>query len=246
VDVLTLGPEYFEYISSFLLGDHREAVAAPHSLRLLRGGRFFRLLRLMRLFRLAKLQKLRDTYMDLQQSAEWATLVMKIGFMQFIFLVFMHFAGCMWHAVGFSVTTERTWILDFEERKEREFESVLERYLESLHWAYSQITPSSTAVSPQNTTEVAVTCCIAAISLLVISFFVSRTTVAIGKLNDLRAATESRFDKLRRYLKENQIPRQLALRINAYRNSGLLTPRPLQMKPKWIFFHFSPPSCMAT
>ena len=103
----------------------------------------------MRLFRLAKLQKIRDTYMDLQQTAEWATLVMKMVLMQVGFSIFMHFAGCMWHAVGSSVTQERTWIMDFEERNEREFESVLERYLESLHWAYSQITPTSSAVSPQ-------------------------------------------------------------------------------------------------
>ena len=137
--------------------------------------------------------------MDLQQTAEWATLVMKMVLMQVGFSIFMHFAGCMWHAVGSSVTQERTWIMDFEERNEREFESVLERYLESLHWAYSQITPTSSAVSPQNTTERTITCCICAISLLVTSFFVSRTTVAIGKLNDLNAALEFRFDRLRRY-----------------------------------------------
>ena len=199
VDAMTLGPEYFEYLSSSFHGDDHEVVSGRHSLRLLRGGRFFRLLRLMRLFRLAKLQKLRDTYLDLQQTAEWVTLVIKMVLMQVGFSIFMHFAGCMWHAVGSSVTQERTWIMDFEERNEREFENVLERYLESLHWAYSQVTPTGSAVSAQNTTESTITCCICAISLLLTSFFVSRTTVAIGKLNDLNAANEFRFDRLRRY-----------------------------------------------
>merc|ERR1719247_2029577 len=125
--------------------------------------------------------------------------------MQLSFSIFMHMVGCVWHAIGSSEVEERTWIMDFEEREQREFNSLSERYLVSLHWAYAQMTPTSLSVQPQNTLERLMSCMICAVSILVTAFFVSRTTVAIGKLNDLTAVTHSRFEKLRRYMTQHEI-----------------------------------------
>jgi hypothetical protein len=236
VDALTLGPEYFERLSSaFQSGDAENySVSHSHVIRILRGGRFLRLIRLVRLLRLAKLQKiLKNVSAEfLQYVAEWVPLVLNVASMQIIFAVWMHFVGCIWHAIGSAQEKERTWIKDFEEREERDFEGITERYLVSVHWAYSQITPTTSRVSPQNTNEHFWQFAIVSCSLVAISVFVSRTTVAITRLYDLREVTESRFEKLRKYLSENKIERQLSHRITVYLKARLARSRSLTEESK--------------
>ena len=59
-------------------------------------------------------------------------------------------------------------------------------------------------------------CIICGLALVVLSIFVSRTTVAITKLYTLKEEYERRFAKMRKFLLQNKIPKELNHRIDVY------------------------------
>ena len=164
VDVLTLGPEWFEMIYTVFFGNLFDGTGelTIHSksegfdlFRVLRGGRFFRLLRLLRLLRIAKTQKIAGSLFGLTEDfAEWVALLISMGQIQLGFLIYMHYLTCLWHFLGSSEDLESTWRIEFVQNGPGQFDnSVLTRYLISLQWALSTVTPNNTELVAQNQRE---------------------------------------------------------------------------------------------
>jgi len=119
--------------------------------------------------------------------------------------------ACAWYAIGRFAEYgpgESTWI----KKEGLQEEEVRQRYSWCLHWALSMMAGEH-IVPPQNASERIFTICVLLLGIMVSASFVSVFTSTLTQLQMLRREESSRLTILRRYLFDQHISWQLAMRI---------------------------------
>eukprot|EP00930_Biecheleria_cincta_P104822 TRINITY_DN9724_c0_g1_i1.p1 TRINITY_DN9724_c0_g1~~TRINITY_DN9724_c0_g1_i1.p1 ORF type:complete len:694 (-),score=96.95 TRINITY_DN9724_c0_g1_i1:180-2261(-) len=204
VDVVVLVPDYiFAFVATDSSGGGGESV------KMLRGLRLARTVRLLRLLKLKWIMDAINDYLD----SEYSSIILSIVKMLVILFVISHFIGCMWFALAKMQEGERTWV-NFKD--EFTYESWTYQYLTALHWALTQFTPAGMHVQPQNMLERTFAILVVLFALVGFAYIIGSITGSIAQLRSMSEQVTKDFWLLRRYLKKNNVPVTLSLRIQKF------------------------------
>mmetsp|Transcript_57901 Transcript_57901/g.130857 ORF Transcript_57901/g.130857 Transcript_57901/m.130857 type:complete len:788 (-) Transcript_57901:152-2515(-) len=182
--------------------------------------RALRILRIVRLLRLAKLQKIIRMFQD-RVDSEYLTILFNVCKLLIMIIAINHIVACAWYKLGsadFS-SGESSWTsVEFQQE-----ETILYKYMTSLHWSLTQFTPASMSVNPQNVTERIFAVVILLFAMVVFSSFVSSITGAMTNLRNLGAKQSTQFWTLRKYFRQQRISMELSRRVFRYVNAVLMT-----------------------
>ena len=205
LDVLIVGNDVMGYILDAIVGNSMKASGVVRSGKLMRG---LRVLRTFRILRVAKLKRVIRSMQD-RIDSEKLFLVLRIVRHMALVLAINHYTACGWHALGCNPPEGQIgWTRRFSER-----DSMLKRYLVSLQWALTQFTPGSSPIQPLNTVEFVFALVVLIFAMIIFSSFVSAITAAMSRLGTMAAQNAAQLWKLRKFLHENDISRQLSSRI---------------------------------
>lgn len=171
------------------------------------------MIKTVRLLRLAKMPWLLDTINDLCDS-EATSIIGSIVRMVVLLLVINHFLACAWFLVA-SLSEEysgTSWI------HYHGYSSVdwSYQYLIAAHWSITQFTPASMHVQPQNPAERAFAFVVVVLALVGFSYVVGSITGSLAQLRSMSEQGSKEFWKLRRFLRRNDVPFELAMRVRRY------------------------------
>merc|ERR1711971_733121 len=174
--------------------------------------RMLRLVRTIRLLRLLKLRWVLAMLNDLIDS-EYVSIFANIGKMIMLLLAINHFIACLWFLVSDAQSDHAmTWI------EHHKFHNVDwdYQYVTSFHWSITQFTPSSMHVQPQNIIERVFAICVVVFALVGFSYIVGSITGSLTQLRQMQEDTAKQFWSLRRFMKLNNVPSALSLRVQKY------------------------------
>lgn len=205
IDVIVLVPDYiFAFVAT------GNSASGGESVKMLRSLRLARTIRLLRLLKLKWIMDAINDYLDSESSSILLSIVKMLVFL----FVISHFMACIW----FALTTvgdgnQPTWV-----NYEDEFTNSpwTYQYLTALHWALTQFTPASMHVQPQNTLERTYAILVVLFALVGFAYIVGSITGSIAQLRSLSEQVTKDFWLLRRYLKKNNVPATLSLRIQKF------------------------------
>merc|ERR1719193_668564 len=130
-----------------------------------------------------------------------------------LLLIVNHFIACGWWLISVSYQPEvDTWI------KVHDFDDATWQYAytTSFHWSLTQYTPASMHIQPQNFGERLYAVGVVVFALVGFSYVVGSITGSLTQLRAMKEEAAKQFWQLRRYLRKNQVPLLLSLRINRY------------------------------
>ena len=226
VDVLTVGIEWLNIVLAILMENGSGGLSSStEAAQLIRMARIARIVRMFRLLRILKLRKLIHGFYDqLLGYMEWVQILLQIGQTLMMVLVLIHAVGCMWY--GFSVnligTHEMTWVeyyllgKDGEQTTGSYDDSLKYHYFTALHFALAQVSPGNINIMPMNWSERVMNICVLCLTLIVFSSFISSMTVAVTRLRNINSVDEKRHALLRKYLRDHDIPSDLAIRVHSF------------------------------
>lgn len=179
--------------------------------RLARIGKATRALRIIRSLRLLRLVKLRQLWNEIQDkiNSEFVLIILTVLKLVCMIISVAHIIACVWYALG---NTEEGWVSKhgFDDA------SVSYSYLKSLHWGLAQFTPASNELKPHTTVECLFALVVLIGGLIISALLISSITAAMSELKRLNSRATKELTSLRRYLRQREIPWQLALRIRKY------------------------------
>lgn len=200
IDVIVVVPDWlFRILASGASGE--TGSDGSESLRLLRG---LRIARTARLLRVMKLKWVLDAIIDYLDS-QYVGICFDIVRMLMALVCINHFLACIWYSLGSGGDTG--WAREFSGYEWAHL------YLLSLHWAVTQFTPASMSVQPTTESERAYAVCVVFFALVFFSYIVGSITGSLGSLREMATIATKEFWLLRRYLKRNQVPMTLSIRI---------------------------------
>lgn len=203
-DCMTVIPDW----ASSLVGSSRGS-----SVRVLRIFRLFRSMRLLRLFRLRWiLAHINEFVVD----SEHMSIVLNIVKMIMLLLAINHLIACGWYGIGLlQMDHTDTWITvhQFEVGVDCDW---VYTYFTSFHWSVTQFTPASMHVQPQNVPERIFAVAVVVFALVGFSYVVGSITGSLAQLRSIQEDASKQFWSVRRYLRQNQVPVTLSLRIQKY------------------------------
>lgn len=184
--------------------------------------RVFRVIRIMRLLRISKVKRLMTILQDNIES-ESVYFIMRLTQLLVLLLFAGHFMAAGWWYVGNvgydrELSNGESWIEAYHMRDR----SVLYRYLTSLHWALANFAPGASAnVFPANSGERF--CSVLAVVLGAATFglLTAWTTSALITLQKANDDVNKQFWLLRQFMRQNDVPSSLRMRILRYLNSKL-------------------------
>lgn len=207
VDAVVLIPDYaFMIIAS---STPEGGGGGQSSVKMLR---WLRLARTIRLIRLLKLKWIMDAVNDYLDS-EYSSIILSIVKMLVMLFILCHFICCIWFLLASIQDGDTTWVNFRGEFDESPWDL---QYLVALHWAITQFTPASMHVQPQNKLERTYAILIVFFALVGFAYIVGSITGSIGQLRAMGEQVTKDFWLLRRYLKKNQVPQTLSLRITKF------------------------------
>jgi len=206
IDIIVVGPDWGFTLAQAVMGSQNNAGGSVKLLRILR------LVRCMRLLRLAKLKWIMAAIKDLIDS-ESIDIVFNIAKMILCLIAVNHFVACAWFATSL-VDAGVSWV-EFHELRSDQV-SWNYQYLTSFHWAITQFTPSSMHVQPQNLTERIFAITVVVFGLVGFSYLVGSITGSLTELRKIKEDAIKQFWKLRKFLKGQQVPMELRMKIEKY------------------------------
>lgn len=207
VDLAVVVPDWYFTLSALASLDASQPGGS--TVKLLR---VVRLVRTVRLIRLLKLRWILAALNDLLNS-ESASIMANIVKMITMLLFINHFIACFWFLISdLQRGTSPTWI------EGHGFEGATwdYQYLTAMHWSITQFTPASMDVQPHNATERAFTILVVVGALVGFSYLVGSITNSLTQLRSMQEDASKQFWNVRRYLKQNQVPMTLSVRIQRY------------------------------
>mmetsp|Transcript_43186 Transcript_43186/g.101531 ORF Transcript_43186/g.101531 Transcript_43186/m.101531 type:complete len:899 (+) Transcript_43186:97-2793(+) len=182
---------------------------AKDSVKLFRGLRIARCLRLVRLLKMkwlfAKLDEMTDS--------EYSSILTHICKMIIFLLGLNHLIACAWFGLADMLKkTHNTWLVHHRVADE----DWGTQYLTSFHWSITQFTPASMDVQPHNEFERGFAVTVIVFALVGFSYVVGSITGSLAQLRSLREAMSKQFWILKRYLRQNNVPVRLSIRIQNY------------------------------
>jgi len=179
-------------------------------------ARLVRSLRAIRVLRLLRLLKLRRMMAELQDqiSSEYTYLLLNLLKLLFFILFLNHGIACVWYWLGRSMMADGqpSWV----SKNEMMGRDIGYKYTTSMHWTLTQFTPASMEVFPQNTWERTMSVIVLMFALVAFSSFVGSISTSMTALRNMNADTAKQFWMLRRYLKQQGIPKKISRRILKY------------------------------
>lgn len=237
LDVLIIGSDWMEVIFS----------AQGGKMGLGRLARAFRIVRALRLLRLARMKEIMTAISERIQSDKLVFL-MSILKMQIFVMSISHVTACCWWGIGAPSQGSWTWAAasDYGDK------SITSQYLVSLHWALCQLTGGMDEVVPVNAVERFYSVVVWMIAFMAASIIVSVLTSNLTQLHIIGGSTSRQMSTLRKYLKQNRISSNLALRVQRsaqHAVSGDLTQDAVELlavvsEPLRIEMHFELYSCI--
>jgi len=179
----------------------------------LRLGKAVKFLRLMRLLRLLKASGVLSEMIDRIQS-EWCLIMVGIFKLLVFICMINHVIACAWYGLGSLVDPderEDSWVAKHIVLKGRMDLSY--RYVTALHWSFTQFTPASMEVTPENEMERCFTVLVILFAMVTFSSFVSTITNAMTQLRNLNRERNDQMSILRRYFSENRVSGNLMGRV---------------------------------
>jgi len=183
--------------------------ATRSSVKLLR---ILRLARTLRLVRLVKLQWVVKT-LDEQLDSEYASILANLAKMITMLLATNHFVACAWYLVADMQREETATWLSHHDVLDSEW---YYQYTLAFHWSITQFTPASMDVGPRNLKERVFAITVVVFALVGFSYLVGSITGSLTQLRSMKEDTAKQFWSLRRYLRQNQVPFDLTVRIQKY------------------------------
>jgi len=209
IDITINGVDLFSIAMEVLLDQEQ---SSP-SLRVLRIVKLNRLLRVAVLF-----NRYKDKFKGPGLGSSSFTMVGLAMRLVAILFFLNHLICCSWYWIGANADlydTGVSWLdlgLASSGMHYREA-SMQMQYLTSLHWAFTQMTPGSMAVVPQNSYERAWNCFVLIIGLFVSALLISQLSAKMVRVQTLNHDRLSQMELLTRFLSEQGVHRSLAMRI---------------------------------
>ncbi|CAK9027753.1 unnamed protein product [Durusdinium trenchii] len=216
VDIITLTPDWaftLVRLSNPNLADETAQSSGfeEEGVRLLR---ILRLARTARLLRLLKLQKVMEKLSDYLDS-EVASIMANICKMILLLLALNHMIACVWYAISLTLYDGGmpAWV-DESRMLMTEWDN---RYVTSFHWSITQFTPASKPpIQPQNTVERAFAIFVVVFALVGFSYVVGSILASLAQLRSMSEQSAKDFWMMRRFLRRNNVPMELASRIQRF------------------------------
>lgn len=171
-----------------------------------RASRTFRILRMLRLLRLIRMQETCALIAERFQS-ESMGIVVDVCRVLFVLLGLSHFIACLWYGLGSS--RDGAWVAS----QGLEGEAFAKRYTLSLHWSLAQFAGGMDEVTAANAGERVFAICVFLLAFILASCFVSVITSSMTQGYLVSAQRSQQVAVLRRYLCQNNISKQLAMRV---------------------------------
>eukprot|EP00929_Paragymnodinium_shiwhaense_P046163 TRINITY_DN23505_c0_g2_i2.p1 TRINITY_DN23505_c0_g2~~TRINITY_DN23505_c0_g2_i2.p1 ORF type:complete len:790 (+),score=133.57 TRINITY_DN23505_c0_g2_i2:239-2608(+) len=169
-------------------------------------SRSMRVVRVVRLLRLVRMREVLDVIFERIQSDHLAMLLNNLKIVVFI-ISFGHITGCIYWAVG--NRGDSSWI----HASDYESKSLDAQYLLCLHWALSQLSGGMGEVPPEKSLERLYTVIHFIVSFMTAAIIISALTSSMTQSHIIRGHQSQSVSVLRKYLKQNSISSNLALRV---------------------------------
>jgi len=224
LDVLVVCVDWLEFVLS-------EGGSAFGLARFSKVSRVLRILRMVRLLRLARMREVLDGLIE-KMNSEKLVIVIDIVKLMAYMLGTGHFVACMWYII--STTTTPNWVTIKEEVNpgmyfqehcdpiaEGELKGVEDNacaivsqlYIMSLRWAVSQFAGGMDEVTPVHLAEHIYAAFVYLASFWSGAVFIGILTSSMTNLYMISSQQTTQLTVLRRYLKQNEITKTLALRV---------------------------------
>eukprot|EP00929_Paragymnodinium_shiwhaense_P019620 TRINITY_DN13319_c0_g1_i2.p1 TRINITY_DN13319_c0_g1~~TRINITY_DN13319_c0_g1_i2.p1 ORF type:complete len:907 (+),score=177.04 TRINITY_DN13319_c0_g1_i2:149-2869(+) len=200
LDMLIVGSDWLEFILS-------QATSGGGSGAIGTLSNYMRIVRVVRLLRLVRMREVLDMITERVQSDSLALIISNLKIVCFI-VFFAHWTGCIWWGIG-DKDSGATWVRESGYDREQ----VGAQYLLSLHWALSQLSGGMGEVSPANPGERAFVICHFIFAFMAAAIIVSILTAGLTQKNMISGHQAQSMSTLRKYLKQNTISNNLALRL---------------------------------
>lgn len=199
--------------------------------------RSLRIARILRLVRVMKLRWLQDAILDYVDS-EALDACMKILQWLFTLLCINHWIACVWYGIAGSGPADSGRTKWTQQLHDASFGYT---YTTSFHWAVTQFTPASMEVHPTNTDERCFSIFAIILGLVFFAYIVGNITVSLSSLRELSTASTRQIFVLRRYMKQNGMPKELTKRVLRFaEHAQRVDQQKLPMTQVTILRHLSP------
>lgn len=198
--------------------------------------RIFRIVRMFRLLRLVRMQEMMSSKSLLsaftsQMQSDVMVMTMSIIRLSMTLFAMAHFMSCFWWAIGeHEAETRESWTSVVGYNKE----DLGSQYLISLRWALSQFSGGMEEVKPITALERVVAVCVWICSFMTAAVIWSILTSSLTQLHIIGGSQSRQLSTLRKYLKQNFITSNLALRMQRsaqHAISGDLTQDAIELLP---------------
>lgn len=206
-------------------------------------GRFTRVFRGVRAVRLLRLARMREVIDKITERVQSDKLQFAFSLIKqtLLIVVTSHFIACCWWGVG-TISTEGTWVA----KAGYNVQALDSQYLVSLHWALSQFSGGMDEVSPEAAGERFFAVITWILTFMISAIVVSSITSNLTQMHIVGGSTARQLATLRKYLNQNAISSNLALRMQRsaqHALSGDLTPDlvdllPVVSEPLRVEMHF--------
>jgi len=137
------------------------------------------------------------------------SLILSILKIFFFVLCFGHITGCMWWGLGVRRGNGETWT-ETTQYNEKPLDW---QYIICLHWALAQLGGGMDEVVPANASERLYVVAHYMVSYMITAFILSIVTSRLTQTHILQGAQARSMSVLRKYLTQNGIPGDLAMRV---------------------------------
>jgi hypothetical protein len=169
--------------------------------------RAFRIVRVVRLLRLLRMKSVMQTISERIQSDN-LFFVLNVIKMALFLLTFGHIFACMWWGLG-KRSAEETWSKDYSGTEV----STESQYLLSLQWTLSQFSGGMEEVRPRAAIERFFAVIMWVVTFMAAAIVASILTSSLVQAHIIGGSQARQLSTLRRYLNQNSISKNLALRV---------------------------------
>jgi len=177
--------------------------------------RAFRFVRTLRLLRVMKLQHLIHKFYDMIDN-EYHFIFCELLKLVALILFFNHFIACFWYLIGDKTSSAGvdSWVT--WQNAEYDQAHLGYKYATSLHWSLTQFTPASMDVVARNVYERSYSIVVLLFAMVGFSSIVGSVASSMTVLRQMKNDKQKSFWILRRYLKQQDISKELSLLMTKF------------------------------
>mmetsp|Transcript_16809 Transcript_16809/g.36518 ORF Transcript_16809/g.36518 Transcript_16809/m.36518 type:complete len:886 (-) Transcript_16809:325-2982(-) len=172
---------------------------------------FLRSLRSVRVVRLMRLVRMKEVMAQITErvQSEKLSFVIKVFQMTIFIISIAHITACGWWGIGDREISGPTWVKHYS----YENATLDSQYLVSLHWSLTQFTGGMDEVTPADPLERLYAVGMWLFAFMSAAVVVSVLTSNLTQLHIIGGSRSRQLATLRKYLKQNSISSNLALRM---------------------------------